>query len=371
MKVSLSSHHRGVNSTESERNEGQCFPVSRIVFIKTHKTASSTTSSIIERYGYLHNLSFVVRPEGQILTETALFHRSVVGKHNKHKTSENCSGSFDILAHHARYNRPEMEAVVPDATYVTIIRDPVSQFESAFAYYDIAKKLGLSRYDNPLAEFMKKPRTYFNMRTFDYYWQILRNSQIYDLGLNHADHDNECVVDSKISTLERELDLVMLTEYFPESLILLKKLLCWDFEDILYVSNRVRSSKYRVDLPTDLKDKIRQWNSADRKLYEHFNKTFWRRVKEYGPEFSKDLAIFRRKQLEVREECIDVNSTESGSLEMVYNLKANASRLCLAVLRDDRVYTTLIQDRMRENGEASPKFSLGYLRDYFRSFVHS
>ena len=275
-----------------------------------------------------------------------------------------------MLTNHARYNRHEMEAVVHHAKYITILREPVKQFESAFGYYEMPRKLGLSKYENPLEEFMKEPETYFNTRAFDYYWQLMRNAQLFDLGMDHEDHDNEYLVDYKITTLARELDLIMLTEYYHESLILLKKLLCWDFDDILYIPSLVRNKKHRIALSPDLQNKILNWNSADARLYDHFNKTFWKRVIEYGSDFSKDLAIFRQKQQDLKDECIDFSSTHDDGRELEYKLKSNASKRCWDIIRGDVAYTALIQERMRNNGELSSKFSLSYVRDIFHSIVH-
>ena len=356
------------------RDEGNlndtCNPQHRIVFIKTHKTASSTTASILERYGYHHNLSFAVRPAGHILTETALFHRSVVD--DALPISTNCSDtSFDMLTNHARYNRPEMEAVVHHAKYITIIREPVRQFESAFGYFEVPEKLGLIKFDNPLEEFMNHPTKYLNMRSYHYYWQMMRNGQLFDLGLDHDSHDDEYSVDYKIATLAKELDLVMVTEYFHESLVLLRKLLCWDMEDLLYLSNGVRNSKRRYEITPELRNKIRRWNHADMKLYDHFNQTFWKQIEDYGPSFSEDLATFRRLQQELTRKCINFNATEDDGRELRYKLKSDASTRCKDILRGDVSYTSLIQDRMRQNGQVSPKFSFAYVRDVFHSVFHS
>ncbi|XP_071486064.1 galactosylceramide sulfotransferase-like [Diadema antillarum] len=354
-------------------SNGTCSQQRRIVFVKTHKTASSTTASILERFGYLHNLSFAVRPAGHILTENSLFDRSVVADQEA-LSSKNCSNvgdGFDMLTNHARYNRPEMDAVVHHAKYVTIIREPVAQFESAFSYFRVAEKIGLSKYDQPIEEFMKQPRTYLNMRAYDYYWQAMRNQQLFDLGLDHKYHDDEYMVDYKIETLAKEIDLVMITEYYHESLLLLKKLLCWDFDDILYLSNGVRVPSRRYSLSPELRTKIRSWNCADAKLYERFNRTFWEKVQEYGPSFYKDLATFERMQTEVTQECIDFTATVDDGRELRYKPKSNASARCRDILRGDVSYTSLIQDRMRENGEVSSKFSLAYLRDLYYSVFHS
>ena len=52
---------------------------------------------------------------------------------------------YDILALHARYNRRKIQAVMgEDAKYVTMLRDPVDLFESAYEYYRMYRKFGMT-----------------------------------------------------------------------------------------------------------------------------------------------------------------------------------------------------------------------------------
>ena len=52
---------------------------------------------------------------------------------------------YDIMALHTRYNRGELRAVMGNtATYVTMLRDPVDLFESAYEYYRMYRKFGMT-----------------------------------------------------------------------------------------------------------------------------------------------------------------------------------------------------------------------------------
>ena len=52
---------------------------------------------------------------------------------------------YDIMALHARYNREKIQAVMGDnAKYVTMLRDPVDLFESAYEYYRMYRKFGMT-----------------------------------------------------------------------------------------------------------------------------------------------------------------------------------------------------------------------------------
>ena len=61
---------------------------------------------------------------------------------------------------------------------------------------------------------------------------ILKNQQLWDLGLHTEDMENQEKVDAKIRELDSQFDFVILAEFFDEGLVILAKLLCWDLEDV-------------------------------------------------------------------------------------------------------------------------------------------
>ena len=69
--------------------------------------------------------------------------------------------------------------------------------------------------------------------------------------------------------IEEEFDLVMIADYFDESLILLKWLLCWEIKDILYVKLRVQKKKQEFE--EEVKKNNLTWNHADVTLFDHLN----------------------------------------------------------------------------------------------------
>ena len=121
------------------------------------------------------------------------------------------------------------------------------------------------------------------------------------MGLEQENIQNMKLVESYIDKMEREFDLVMITEYFDESLILLKRLLCLEFQDIVYI--KLRSKKKKINFGKEVEKNILTWNRADAILYDHFNKTFWRKVREVGPSFDEELKTFRGINQEYQESC--------------------------------------------------------------------
>ena len=83
--------------------------------------------------------------------------------------------------------------------------------------------------------------------------------------------DHPTAIAAKIDEIDRRFALIMITEYMDESLVLLRQLLCWDWDDIVVFRVNARKSQYKtVSLPDELKEKIRAWNAADHLLYQHF-----------------------------------------------------------------------------------------------------
>ncbi|XP_077977574.1 galactosylceramide sulfotransferase-like [Glandiceps talaboti] len=340
----------------SENRENSCYPWRKIVFIKTHKTASTTTNTIIQRYGYLQNLTFVLPRQSHIFSETQLFSRQQVFHFERWTYGKEARPDFDIMAGHFRYNRPEIDKIIPRAMHVTILRNPVDKFESTFGYYEMAKRLNIQRAPNPLETFMRRPMYYMTRPHFHFRMKLqLRNGLMFSLGYPLHNAESDALIQYKIDELDHQLDLVMLTEYYDESLILLKELLCWGFDDILYIPKGFRSEKLRNSISPEVAKEIRAWNKADVKLYDHFNKTFWRKVEEYGPNFQEDLAHFRRRQEEFVDECIDPDRVKTVmGKEDALVLRPNASELCRVSYY--RVFTFVNDFKLREMDENSLRY---------------
>ncbi|XP_072025459.1 uncharacterized protein [Amphiura filiformis] len=233
-KISSISVTHGINketnnilSTRNDSSDENCKPITKIVFLKTHKTGSTTMASIFERFGYRRNLMFALPRSSHIFATNSFFSRK--GVLPLPQVLARSHPYFDILDNHAVYYRPEMEKTVPNATYITILRDPVTQLESAFGYFEMAKGMGISKHPNPFEMFMQKPHFYYDTTKYTMKTRS-RNGQLYDLGfINTKLFNNTSAILKKIVSLDEEFHLVLITEYFDESLILMKKTTLLEF----------------------------------------------------------------------------------------------------------------------------------------------
>ena len=248
-----------------------------MVFLKTHKTGSSTITNILNRYADLRELRVALPALGFYRFRWPMpFNWAAVDLWRMNGETAN------VLRNHARYYRPAMNVIMKNNTkYVTILRNPVDQWESTFNYMEFSSSLNLSDDGTPMDTFLSNPHVYLRnmvirLKTFPESLNLVRNGMFFDLGLPPRLYEDAKAIDLEIEKIEKDFSLVLIMEYFDESLVLLKREFCWDLDDILYVKFNQRQGRNKTDpLPEHLIKKIRAWNAADVLLYEHFNKTFW------------------------------------------------------------------------------------------------
>lgn len=90
-----------------------------------------------------------------------------------------------------------------------------------------------------------------------------------------------------LTSLNKDFDLVMITERFDESLVLLKHLLCWTTEDVAYVKANIRKDARKTNLSESEKEQLRRMNRLDVLLYNFFKGVFEEKVKAFGEERMK------------------------------------------------------------------------------------
>ena len=157
--------------------------------------------------------------------------------------------------------------------YLTILRNPVDNFESVVRYMKIEDRLGVGHKSNSLQRFLKKgiPFSVVWRRAYP----LTRNPLLYDLDLSFKYYQNLTAVNEYIQFLDKEFDLVMIMDYFDESLVLMKRLLCWQMEDILYLKLNERQDKEKDTILTDdVRENVKRLKKADVLLFEYFHKSF-------------------------------------------------------------------------------------------------
>lgn len=205
-----------------------------------------------------------------------------------------------------RMNKPEMEKVMfPNSKYITIIRHPITQFESSFFYFELDKVLELNKDPDPIGSFLKNVAVHakkINHKKHLDHFGLLRNGMLFDLGLEDGIGATGKGIRDTVKKVEQEFDLVLITEYFDESLVLLMRTFCWSLDDIMYLKQNERSHK-RKRISAESIELLKKWNEGDFKLYEKFNRTFWEKIEAEGPTFWDDVKKFRARKKAVTKHC--------------------------------------------------------------------
>ena len=135
---------------------------------------------------------------------------------------------------------------------------------------------------------------------------MIKNGQFFDLGLSTTDYHRKNVIRQAIQELYDKFSLVLIYEHLDESLVLMKRKFCWQLDDILYLSfqHTAENSWNDVNTTDKLKQRMRNWNTADMKLYHFFNKTLWTEIGYEGQNFWKDLKDFKDLRKSIEHECM-------------------------------------------------------------------
>lgn len=289
----------------------QCIsPRRKIMFVKTHKCASSTVSSAILRHA-LNTNSEVALPKYD------LGHIGWPSPYRPyHVWGFSAAGFHDVLAHHIVYDRCYIQHDFPitKTIYATIIRHPYEQFKSAVNFFKEARKV-LPKKEEAVIRFLTSPEYYekdskiLYGRLFFGEISLTRNMMSTDLGFPSEQAQNQSSVDLFTERLDKDFDLIMIQEYFDQSLVLFKRLMCWQLKDLLYLTlNTNKSKKYRKDdeVTDAMLKRHREWSNVDYQMYDNFNKTFWEKVHKEGESFDREVTIFKHMLKEFNDFC---NST--------------------------------------------------------------
>ncbi|NWI63758.1 G3ST2 sulfotransferase, partial [Todus mexicanus] len=333
-----------------------CHAKTNVMFLKTHKTASSTVLNIMFRFAERYKLT-VALPAGERLhlgypkTFLARFVEGfqVIGR------------NYNIMCNHLRFNPSEVQKVMPLNTfYFSILRNPVPLLESSYVYYK--NNVPAFRISKDVNEYLASPLKYY--RPADYKRNIYaRNIMWFDFGYDNNAEVNEKDIQAVLEEIEENFHLILIADYFDESMILLKHALCWDLDDVVYFKLNSRSQDTVQTLTPESVERVKGWCSLDWKLYLHFNQSFWRRIEEtIGlEELEKEVNHLQMRQKELMETCLSdqeavgkdhiknkaLQPFQSGAANILgYNLRQDLDnrtlRTCQKMVMPELQYTSYL-----------------------------
>ncbi|XP_008323358.1 galactose-3-O-sulfotransferase 3-like [Cynoglossus semilaevis] len=284
-----------------------------IVFLKTHKTSGTTIQNILFRFADHHNLTVALPKQNYVnlFGYPRSFSNQFVHPHTL---------PANIICNVLRFNKTELQRLMPrDAIYVTIMREPGAMFESSFSFFNLLCESFSQVPDGSIKTFLEEPQRYY--KPDEPNSMFAHNLMTFDLGGDHNHPATDVAyAHAFVAEMEQIYSLVMISEYFDESLILLRHLLSWDLDDILYLELNMRTASSKQSLTLGLNEKIRAWNSLDAHLYDHFNTSLWRKLNALDPLcLEKELELFRRAREKLMMTCFGVQKPRLLSPEEIKN----------------------------------------------------
>jgi len=277
-----------ITSPLYQTGESDCEPVTSIIFVKTHKTASSTLQNIFFRFGTAHNLTFAMPASNQNRFDYP--HRFTLDM------VKPLDRPINIIANHLRASS-KLSKLIPGGKRISIVRSIPSLYESTFNYIptETFKKA------HTFHDFAMSPGDFYDYNSTKDYQHFAKNHLAFDFGFDNK-IDNETEIDQLLPQLAKQYDLVLISDYFLESMVLLRKELCWQWDDVLFFVTNARAKSTSTITP-EMERSLEKWCLFDYKIFEMFNSTFWEKVKSY-PEFDNDMAILEGKLDELADHCI-------------------------------------------------------------------
>ncbi|XP_017293721.2 galactose-3-O-sulfotransferase 3-like [Kryptolebias marmoratus] len=284
-----------------------------IVFLKTHKTASSTMQNILFRFAERNNLTLALpKPScGYLFCYPQFF-----SSHFVHPDTL----PPNMISSHMRFNKTALQRLMPnDTIYITILREPASMFESLFTYFTVYSEAFKRVPKGSLEAFIADPLRYY--RPNEGNSMFAHNTLTFDLGGNKDRPATDVTYAQTFAAeVEKVFSLVMISEYFDESLVLLRHLLSWDLDDIVYLKLNVRTESSKKSLSPGLPGKIRAWNSIDAYLYDYFNASLWVKLSALGLDcVAKEVYLLRQAQERLTKRCFGKQIPLSRSASEIKN----------------------------------------------------
>ena len=241
-----------------------------IYFLKTHKTGSTTLKNIMMR----------------IMKKRKMFQV----KNFEIKEDQNLRFNNKIFFEHKRFNLSEVEFFFPknQTIYITILRNPADQILSTINYCTNLKEKKKSIFNNINNETFFKLLDQKNTCSC-----ILRNSVAFDFGIVNCSEKYYGSKNELIKRFEETFDFVLLTEYFNEGLILLKKFLKLSFKEIVHLELNRGIEKIFTEEKIWAQSVISNVSNADVILYDYYLQIY----KKISKSLKKEVTELEKKNI--------------------------------------------------------------------------
>ena len=216
---------------------------------------------------------------------------------------------------HAVYDEKKILQFMHDDTIFTAtLRYPFDTFRSKYHFFQnryhryyktdvqgdaIAKILEEAVYDKDLQLYTFPGRQRELQSSMYKYFQ-----QDHDRAVRDTHYFEE-----SLKTLEKRFPVVLINEYFDQSLVLFRRHMCWQMKDILYVAHKNASYDYKNKTQEDYGELFQRHQNIsmiDYKLYNHFIDIYKREFNAGGQSIINEVETFQKLNLKTNLFCKNV-----------------------------------------------------------------
>jgi len=259
--------------------------ITTIGFVKTHRTGSSTLANIIHRFGEARNLSFVL-PAGDTANPLGLGWPDTFPGPEAAAAYGVPRHQFNIICNNAVFNYHRMrEYLSLEPFFFTVVRQPVATTLSSLDFFappcsappcskDWASRIQwletLHRHPNQPALGARGDAltaAFVNPQAHDLGWYE------YTGGSHDLDND-EKAISNWLKQLHKRMGFVMLTEHFDKGLILLRRKLGLEIQDMAHIP--MKRGAPRSPVTPAQHDKLQGMMKVDQMMYDFFANEFWK-----------------------------------------------------------------------------------------------
>ena len=268
----------------------RCHPVKNVSFIKLHRVGSGTMHNMLVRFALRHD-AFVAIADCKYyqvfplqVSETMLYPQP---------QHPNFTG-YNMFIDHVVFNRTGSDKFLPpDVVYISQIRHP---YPHSFSVYNRYRANGGLKV--PYNEFLhnstnyEKPVLLHSSCPHKKKISISRNFMSLELGYPKQSQQNKTDFLRYLHNLDTQLHHVSILEKLTESLVLLRRKMCWHSKDILYLKlsyHKTRIGSKAEKYSDALSTKHKKWDSLDYMLYDFFLKRHEREVSEQDETFQGEV----------------------------------------------------------------------------------
>lgn len=329
---------------------------SSMVFLKTHKSGSTTLIAPFQKYAYMNNLLVMVPNQGLTMLDWPLeFSPNIVNIPAKENEK------FDMLLNHVIFNKSSIAPLMkPNTKYFTVLREPLAHLKSSFKYFgiDIHHVLGIGKAG--FEKFLSDPYRYDIMPPWiqvvvpladNRVNSLTQNLQSADLGLMRRDFFNNTKVDQFIAKTMSDFDLILILERIHESLILFRRMMGWEMKDVMFIAKNGNPSEFTIpDLSEDAKTRGRWWCSVDQALYLAANQKL-SKLADKEKDLHLEINVFKKVQKSITEFCHRFATNHSKGISDTLTIPQSAwnsefrvdHTYCVLLLLDERDMTLLFK----------------------------